>query len=153
MTPEGIEALRKKLDHLRTGLIPELERHLGEAREKGDLSENAEYDAARERLWEAESKKAEIENLLADSFEVQDPTEPTDIVSFGYVIEVRNLTQERTETYRIVGVGEADLEAGKISYASPLAQAFINRRVGETVTVNVPAGTFRYRIEEIRLPK
>lgn len=152
MTSEGIQALQKKLEHLQMELIPELERRLGEAREKGDLSENAEYDAARERLWEAESQKGELEELLANSFEVEDPTEDSDTVRFGYVIEVRNLSKDEVERYRIVGVGEADLEKNKISYASPFAQAFINKKVGETVNVQVPAGTFEYRVEAVRRP-
>lgn len=152
MTEEGYERLRKRVDEISQVLIPELERRLGEAREKGDLSENSEYDAARERLWEAEAQKAELERILADAFPVPLPNEPSDTVAFGYVMQVRKLPDGPLETYHLVGIGEGDVSNGSISFASPFAQAFINRRVGERVRVEVPAGEFEYEIVAVRCP-
>lgn len=152
MTEEGYHRLRKRIDEISQVLIPELERRLGEAREKGDLSENAEYDAARERLWEAETQKAELERILAEAFPVPLPTEPSDTVAFGYVMEVRRLPDGGIEKYHLVGIGEGDVSSGLISFASPFAQAFINRRVGDRVKVEVPAGVFVYEIVAVRCP-
>jgi transcription elongation factor GreA len=152
MTEEGFAALQEKLDEMRNVLLPELERRLGEAREKGDLAENAEYDAARERIWEAEQQKADLEARLADAFPVKPPDEPTDTVSFGYVMEVKKLPDGPVESFHIVGVGEGNFDEGRIAFASAFAQAFINHKVGETVQVVVPAGTFEYRIEAVRPP-
>jgi len=152
MTEAGFGRLQKKLDGIKADLIPELERRLGEAREKGDLSENAEYDAARERLWEAESQKAELEAMIMNSFPVKLPDEPSNTAGFGYVIEVRRLPNGKAERYHIVGVGEADFSNGSISFASPFAQAFINRNVGDRVMVEVPAGRFEYELVAVRCP-
>jgi transcription elongation factor GreA len=152
MTEAGYDRLQKRIDGIRQELIPELERRLGEAREKGDLSENSEYDAARERLWEAERQKAELEAVLANAFPVPLPTEPSDTAAFGYVIDVRKIPEGPVESYHIVGIGESDVSNGLISFASPFAQGFINRRVGERVKVEVPAGVFEYEILAVRCP-
>lgn len=150
VTPQGYARLREKLEYLQHVELPKQEKALGEAREKGDLAENSEFDAAREHVWEVERQIGDLQALISDA-EVQEvPRDPPGEVCFGVTVRVRNLTRGKEECYHIVGVGEGDIERGRISFMSPIGQGLIGKKVGVTFEVQVPAGTFRYEVLEIR---
>lgn len=150
MTVQGAEHLRKELNELKSVSRPKISAAIAEAREHGDLKENAEYHAAREQQSFCEGRIKEIEGKLADS-EVIDVTkiDPTGKVIFGTTVTLFNLDTEETVKYRIVGVDEADVPSGKISVSSPIARALMGKHEGDEVTVNAPAGDIDYEIESI----
>ncbi|WP_082828312.1 transcription elongation factor GreA [Tistrella mobilis] len=146
MTLEGFDRLTAELKHLKTVARPEVINAIAEARAHGDLSENAEYHAARERQSFIEGRIAELEDKLSRS-EVIDPTKLSgDRVKFGATVTVVDEETEEETSYKIVGVDEADLKIGRISVTSPMARALINKAVGETVEVATPKGRRSYEI-------
>ena len=146
MTLEGFDRLTAELKHLKTVARPEVINAIAEARAHGDLSENAEYHAARERQSFIEGRIAELEDKLSRS-EVIDPTRLSgDRVKFGATVTVVDEETEEETSYKIVGVDEADLKIGRISVTSPMARALINKAVGETVEVATPKGRCSYEI-------
>ena len=146
MTLEGFDRLTAELKHLKTVARPEVINAIAEARAHGDLSENAEYHAARERQSFIEGRIAELEDKLSRS-EVIDPTKLAgDRVKFGATVTVVDEETEEETSYKIVGVDEADLKIGRISVTSPMARALINKAVGETVEVATPKGRRSYEI-------
>ena len=146
MTLEGFDRLTAELKHLKTVARPEVINAIAEARAHGDLSENAEYHAARERQSFIEGRIAELEDKLSRS-EVIDPTRLSgDRVKFGATVTVVDEETEEETSYKIVGVDEADLKIGRISVTSPMARALINKAVGETVEVATPKGRRSYEI-------
>jgi len=149
MTAAGLVALEEELKHLKAVERPAIIRAIAEARAHGDLSENAEYHAARERQSFIEGRIAELEEITSAA-EVIDPSTLTgDTVKFGAVI---HLVDEDTETevmYQIVGVHEADIKRARLSISSPLAKALISKRVGDTVSVPAPGGDKSYEILKI----
>jgi transcription elongation factor GreA len=148
ITKRGYKKLQERLDYLQNTELPKQERALGEAREKGDLSENAEYDAAREHVWEVERQISELKTLMMD-LEPSDPPEKPDKVLFGTRVKLMNETRKKEETYEIVGKGENDIMLDRISWASPIAQGLLGSKVGDVVEVNVPAGKMKYKILKI----
>jgi transcription elongation factor GreA len=151
MTVHGAESLRAELNELKSVTRPKISAAIAEAREHGDLKENAEYHAAREQQSFCEGRIKEIEGKLADS-EVIDVTkiEPTGRVIFGTTVTLYNLDTEETVTYRIVGEDEADVPAGMISVISPIARAIMGKYEGDEVVVKAPAGDLEYEIETIK---
>jgi transcription elongation factor GreA len=148
MTPKGVEKLREELARLKEER-PRISREIGIAREHGDLSENAEYHAAKERQGMCEARIKDIEDKLARA-EVIDPTKLAGPkVRFGATVSLLNLDSEEEVTYQIVGAEEADLDQGTISISAPLARALIGREAGDEVTVKLPAGTRRYEITSV----
>jgi transcription elongation factor GreA len=148
MTPKGVEKLREELARLKEER-PKISREIGIAREHGDLSENAEYHAAKERQGMCEARIKDIEDKLARA-EVIDPTKlGGSKVRFGATVSLLNLDSEEEATYQIVGAEEADLDQGTISISAPLARALIGREIGDEVTVKLPAGTRRYEITSV----
>ncbi|MGV0760630.1 transcription elongation factor GreA [Tistrella mobilis] len=146
MTLEGFDRLTAELKHLKTVARPEVINAIAEARAHGDLSENAEYHAARERQSFIEGRIAELEDKLSRS-EVIDPTKLSgDRVKFGATVTVVDEETEEETSYKIVGVDEADLKIGRISVTSPMARALINKAVGEAVEVATPKGRRSYEI-------
>ena len=150
MTVSGAEKLRAELSQLKTIQRPRISIAIAEAREHGDLKENAEYHAAREQQSFCEGRITEIESKLAEA-EIIDVTkiEPSDRVIFGTTVTLYNLDMDESATYQIVGEDEADVSAGKISVISPIARAVMGKPEGDEVTVKAPAGEVQYEIEKV----
>jgi len=151
ITAKGAQRLRQQLKVLKTVDRPRISRAIGEARAHGDLSENAEYHAAREQQSFLEGRIAAIENALSNSQIIDVTTLNHDgKVVFGATIELMNLDNDEEVIYQIVGEIEAEIEKGLISVTSPIARALIGRKEGEVVEVNAPGGVIQYEILEIR---
>ena len=150
MTVAGVETLRAELNELKTVQRPKISKAIAEAREHGDLKENAEYHAAREQQSFCEGRITDIEAKLSES-EIIDISkiEPTGKVIFGTTVTLFNLDTDESVSYQIVGEDEADVAAGKISVVSPIARAIMGKPDGEEVVVKVPAGEVQYEIEKI----
>ena len=150
MTVAGAETLRAELNELKTVQRPKISLAIAEAREHGDLKENAEYHAAREQQSFCEGRITEIEAKLSES-EIIDISkiEPNGKVIFGTTVTLFNLDTDESVSYQIVGEDEADVAAGKISVVSPIARAIMGKPDGEEVVVKVPAGEVQYEIEKI----
>jgi len=150
MTVSGAEKLRAELNELKSVTRPRITAAIAEAREHGDLKENAEYHAAREQQSFCEGRIKEIEGKLADS-EVIDVTkiEPSGRVIFGTTVTLLNLGTEQKVKYQIVGVDEADVPNGKISVSSPIARAVMGKFEGDEIVVKAPAGDVEYEIQAI----
>jgi transcription elongation factor GreA len=148
MTPQGAQKLRDELARLKEER-PKISRDIGVAREHGDLSENAEYHAAKERQGMNEARIKDIEDKLSRA-EIIDPSKLSgDRVKFGASVTLMNIDTEEETVYRIVGADEADLDQGTISVSAPLARALIAKTVGDEVVVKLPAGTRRYEIVSV----
>ena len=150
MTVKGAEALRDELNELKSETRPKITAAIAEAREHGDLKENAEYHAAREQQSFCEGRIKEIEGKLADA-EVIDVTKIESLgrVIFGTTVTLYNLETEESVTYQIVGEDESDVAAGKISVVSPIARAIMGKHEGDEVVVKAPAGDLEYEIESV----
>ena len=150
MTIAGAETLRAELNELKTVQRPKISLAIAEAREHGDLKENAEYHAAREQQSFCEGRITEIEAKLSES-EIIDISkiEPNGKVIFGTTVTLFNLDTDESVSYQIVGEDEADVAVGKISVVSPIARAIMGKPDGEEVVVKVPAGEVQYEIEKI----
>ena len=149
-TQEGLKELRDKLDHLKDVERPRASQAIGEARDKGDLSENAEYHAAREEQGFCEGRIQEIESKLSDSIviDVKDIA-PTGKVIFGVTVTIINCDTDAEVTYKIVGEDEASVKDGKISVTSPIARALVGKEEGDVVTVVTPGGDVEYEIDSV----
>ena len=148
MTPSGAQKLREELVRLKEER-PKISREIGIAREHGDLKENAEYHAAKERQGLVEARIKDIEDKLSRA-EVIDPSKLSgDKVRFGAVVLLTNLDTDEESTYQIVGADEADLKNGTISVSAPIARALIGKSTGDEVVVTLPGGTRRFEIGSI----
>jgi transcription elongation factor GreA len=152
MTLRGAEALRAELRKLKSEARPSVIKAIAEARGHGDLSENAEYHAAREQQGFIEGRIKEIETKLANA-EVIDPAKvpATGKVVFGAVVELEDEADGAHVSYQIVGEDEADIRAGRLSVGSPMARALVGKSEGEVVEVTTPSGTRSYEIVAVRL--
>jgi transcription elongation factor GreA len=152
MTLRGAEALRAELKRLKSEVRPAIIKAIAEARGHGDLSENAEYHAAREQQGFIEGRIKEIEHKLA-SADVIDPARlpNTGKVVFGASVELEDQADGARVTYQVVGEDEADIRAGRISVTSPIARALVGKSEGEVVDVAAPGGTRSYEIVAVRL--
>ncbi len=149
MTPQGYEKLREELKQLKSIERPKISAEIGAARELGDLSENAEYHAAKERQGFIEARIKELE-LKVGLAQVIDPTKLSgDRVVFGATVVLTDLKTDEEVTYKIVGDDEADLKASKISISSPIARALIGRSVGDEAQVRSPKGVHGYEISKV----
>ena len=148
LTEEGLEKLKVELDELKNVRRPEIIQALKEARALGDLSENAEYDAARSNQAECEGRIAELEKMI-DNAEVISDEVKKDKVQVGVTVTIEYVGDDEEETYSIVGSKEVDLANNKISNESPIAQAIMGAKVGETKTVNSPGGSYDVKIKKI----
>ena len=150
MTVEGEESLRNELQHRKSVLRQEITQAIAEAREHGDLKENAEYHAAREQQSFNEGRIQDIEGKLADA-QVIDVAKipPGDKVIFGVTVTLLDVNTDEETRYKIVGEDEADLKAGKISVMSPIARALIGKNVGDAVVVSTPGGDREYEIDNV----
>jgi transcription elongation factor GreA len=151
ITARGAQRLRGQLKELKTVDRPRITKAIAEARAHGDLSENAEYHAAREQQSFLEGRIAAIETALADAQIIDVTSLNTDgAVVFGATIGLMNLANDEEVTYQIVGEMEADIEKMLISITSPIARALIGKEVGDVVEVKAPGGTVEYEILEVR---
>ena len=150
MTTAGARALKGELPHLKTVDRPAIVRAIAEARSHGDISENAEYDAAKERQGFIEARIRDIEAKLANA-QVVDPrtVHAEGRVVFGATVEVEEESGEAA-TWQIVGEDEADIKAGRISFGSPIARALIGKHAGDAVDVQTPGGLKHYEIVDVR---
>jgi transcription elongation factor GreA len=151
MTTGGAARLRAELQELKTVKRPRIIQAIAEARDHGDLKENAEYHAAREQQSFCEGRINEIEGKLADC-EIIDVTQipASGRVIFGATVTLINLASDTEVVYQIVGEDESDVKAGKLSVASPLARAMMGKEVGDEIVVKAPAGDIEYEIGEVR---
>jgi transcription elongation factor GreA len=149
MTGEGYQALDDELKRLKTQERPTVIAAIAEARSHGDLSENAEYHAAKERQGWIEGRIAEIEDRIARAQIIDVSKLSGDQVKFGATVSVVDEDTEESARYQIVGEHEADVRSGKISIASPIARAMIGKEIGEVVEVNTPGGVKAYEILKI----
>ncbi len=150
MTADGLEKLKKELaDAL--AQRPVISAAIAEAREKGDLSENAEYDAAREAQGLLEVKIAKLKNLVANAKVIDESQIGTEKVQIMNRVKVENLSLKRVMEFTIVGETEADFSKGKLASTTPIAQALIGHKVGETVDAKVPSGVMKFKILDISL--
>jgi transcription elongation factor GreA len=144
MTRAGYDKLKAEIDQLNSVEMPKLAQRVAAARSEGDLSENAEYHGARESQGMMQAKINMLADKLARAVIVERPKEASDEVVFGSTIVVKDLKFGDEEEYVLVGAGEEDFDSGRINVASPLAQGFLGRKVGEKVSIDVPAGTLKY---------
>ena len=150
MTVEGAESLREELQQRKSTLRPEITQAIAEAREHGDLKENAEYHAAREQQGFNEGRIQEIEGKLADAQIIDVSKIPAgEKVLFGVTVTLLDTDSDEETRYKIVGEDEADLKSGKISVMSPIARALIGKSVGDVVGVSTPGGEKEYEIDNV----
>jgi transcription elongation factor GreA len=149
VTQETFEKMQAELQHMRAVERPAASRAIAEAREKGDLKENAEYDAAKEAQGMLEAKIKNLESVIANSRIVDTNTIDTSRVSILTRVKITNLATKKTMEYTIVGEKEADLKAGKISATSPIGKGLIGKSVGDIAEVQAPTGILKFRIEDI----
>ena len=150
MTAPGLHRLEEELRHLKSVERPSIIRAIAEARSHGDLSENAEYHAARERQSFIEGRVIELEEIVSAA-EVIDPSSLSgDQVKFGAHVKLVDEETDKEATYQIVGVHEADIKQARLSISSPLAKALIGKKIGDTVSVPAPGGDRAYEILEVQ---
>ncbi|MCF3973055.1 transcription elongation factor GreA [Paracoccus salsus] len=149
MTRGGYQSLERELTELKSRERPAIIRQIAEAREHGDLSENAEYHAAREKQGFIEGRIKELESILSRT-EVIDPARLSGSVKFGATVHLIDEDTEEERTYQIVGEAEADIERGLLNLRSPLARALIGKDEGDSVDVTTPGGQRSYEIIAIR---
>ena len=151
MTLRGAEALRNELKRLKTEDRPRVIKAIAEARSHGDLSENAEYHAAREQQGFIEGRIGEIEAKLSTA-EIIDPSTVTNNgkVIFGATVELEDQDSAKSISYQIVGEDEADIKSGRISITSPIARALVGKSAGDVVDVTAPGGTHSYEVVKVR---
>ena len=151
VSKEAFEKMKEELRHMKSVERPAASRAIAEAREKGDLKENAEYDAAKEHQGILEAKMKLLETQVA-SARVVDPTNiDLSKVSVMTKVTITNMGTKKTVTYQIVGEKEADLKAGKISVGSPIGKGLLGKAKGEIAEVQAPTGIIKFRVEEIAI--
>jgi transcription elongation factor GreA len=151
VTRETLEQLRADLQRMKAVDRPAAARAIAEAREKGDLRENAEYDAAKEAQGILEAKIAALEGQLAQARILDESSVDTSKVSILTKVKLTNLSTKKQVTYQIVSETEADLKAGKISVTSPIGKGLLGKTVGEVAEVSVPAGVMKFKVEDITI--
>lgn len=149
MTQEGYDKKMEELKYLESVERPDVVRAIQEAREKGDLSENAEYDAAKERQGMLEAKIAELKSLVATARIIDQTKLQTEEVALLNKVTIKNLKNNASMTYTIVSETEANLKEGKISITTPIAKGLLGHKVGDIVEVQAPVGKMQFEIVEI----
>ncbi len=151
LTEEGLDKLRKELEHLKTVERPAISRMIAEARDKGDLSENAEYDAAKEAQGMLEMRIVKLEDLIASARIIDESKIDTTQVQILNKVKLKNLKTNAVVEYTLVAESEANLKENKLSIATPIAKALIGKKVGDVVDVQVPSGLIKFEILSISL--
>lgn len=148
-TAEGLKKLRDELDHLKSVERPKASQAIADARDKGDLSENAEYDAAKEAQGLLEMKISKMEEVMANARLIDESQLDTSKVLVLSTVKIKNLNNGMEMKYTLVAESEADLRAGKISVSSPIGKGLLGKKVGDTAEIQVPNGTLKLEVLEI----
>ena len=151
VTAETFERLKDELQHMKGIDRPAASSAIAEAREKGDLKENAEYDAAKEAQGMLEAKIKQLEGIIANARILDESTIDTSKVSILTKVTLTNMNTKKQVTYKIVSENEANLKDGKISVTSPIGNSLLGKVIGDVVEVTVPAGLLKFRVEKIEL--
>ena len=151
VTKETFDRLREELHHMKAIDRPASSRAIAEAREKGDLKENAEYDAAKEAQGMLEAKIKQLEGAIANAKIVDTSSIDTSKVTILTKVTITNMATKKTVTYQIVGEKEADLKLGKISAGSPIGKGLMGKVIGEVAEIQAPNGVLKFRVEEITI--
>jgi transcription elongation factor GreA len=149
LTEEGLQKLKNELEHLTNVERPSISRQIAEARDKGDLSENAEYDAAKDAQGMLEARIARLEDIIANSRIIDESRIDTSKVQILNKVKIKNLKTNAVMEYVLVSEQEANLKEGKISVSTPIAKGLIGKKIGDVVEVNVPSGKMSFEIMEI----
>ena len=149
-TRTGYDKLKAELDNLQHVELPKILQRVANARAEGDLTENAEYDGARESMRMMEAKIATLQDRLARTMILDPSQSPRDSIAFGTTVVVKDLDFGDTEEFTLVGAGEEDYDVGKILITSPLAQGLVGKKIGDRVEIAVPQGMLKFEILEIR---
>ncbi len=148
-TKEGLEKLKEELQYLKTTGRTNISKAIAEARDKGDLSENAEYDAAKEAQGLHEAKISQMQEAVANARLLDESKLDASKVLALSIVKIKNLNNNMTMSYQLVSESEADMKSGKISVASPIAKGLLGKKVGETAEITVPSGSIKFEIIEI----
>jgi len=151
MTEEGLDNLKKELEQLTLVERPAISQQIAEARDKGDLSENAEYDAAKEAQGLLEMRIARMEDILANARIIDESKIDTSHVQILNKVKIKNIKNSQQVEYMLVSESEADIKNGKISVATPIAKGLLGKEVGDVVEIKVPSGVMSFEIMEISL--
>ncbi len=151
VTKETFEKMREELQHMKGILRPAASKAIGEAREKGDLKENAEYDAAKEAQGMLEAKIKQLEGVISNSKIVDPSSIDTSKVAVLTKVTITNIATKKSVTYQIVGEKEADLKAGKISATSPIGKGLLGKAKGEIAEIQAPTGIIKFKVENISI--
>ncbi len=151
VTKETLEQMKAELQHMKGVDRPAASKAIAEAREKGDLKENAEYDAAKEAQGMLEAKIAQLEGQIATARIIDESTIDTSKVSILTKVRVINLNTKKEVTYQIVSEKEADLKVGKISVTSPIGKGLLGKQIGDVAEVTAPAGVIKFKVEDISI--
>ena len=151
MTEEGLANLKKELEQLTLIERPAISQQIAEARDKGDLSENAEYDAAKEAQGLLEMRIARMEDMVAKARIIDESKIDTSHVQILNKVKIKNIKNSQQVEYMLVSESEADIKSGKISVATPIAKGLLGKEVGDVVEIKVPSGVMSFEIMEISL--
>lgn len=152
MSREGYEKKKAELDRMKNVEMIELAKRIATARAHGDLSENAEYHAAREDQGMLQAKIDELERTLARAYIVDRSSLPSDAIVFGACVKVKDLDLNEEEVFHLVGPGEEDYSSNKILTTSPVGQGLLGKKIGDVAEIPVPAGKLRFQVIEISFP-
>ena len=151
LTEAGLQKLKDELDHLRSVERPAISAAIAEARDKGDLSENAEYDAAKEAQGMLEMRIAKLEDTVANARVIDESRIDTNTGQILNRVKMKNMTTGKVVEYTLVSENEANLKEGKLAIGTPIAQALLGKKKGEEVDVKVPSGMLRFEILDISI--
>jgi transcription elongation factor GreA len=151
MTEEGYNKLLAEINYLEAVRRPEISAQIAEARDKGDLSENAEYDAAKDAQGIMEAKLSQLKKLLANARLIDESQVTTESVQILNKVKIRNTKNNAVMSYTLVSDSEANLKEGKISVSTPIAQGLMGKKVGDKVDINVPSGVMSFEIMDISI--
>lgn len=149
ITEEGLAKLKKELEHLTSVERPAISKQIAEARDKGDLSENAEYDAAKEAQGLLEMKIAKLEDMVANARIIDESKIDNSQVQILNRVKIKNMKNNQQVEYTLVSESESDIKSGKISVATPIAKGLLGKKVGDVVDIRVPSGLMSFEIMEI----
>ena len=145
-TPEGLENLKKEIKHLETVERPKISQQIAEARDKGDLSENAEYDAAKEAQGMLEARISKLKNTFANARLIDDSEIDNSKVFILSTVKIKNIKNNMQLSYTLVAENEADIKSGKISVDSPIGKGLLGKKVGQVADITTPAGIMKFEI-------
>src|ERR1035437_1910185 len=149
-TAEGLKKLQEELNQLKTTERASISKQIAEARDKGDLSENAEYDAAKDAQGMLELKISKMEEMMSNARLIDESKLDNTKALILSIVKMKNVKTNQVVTYTLVSESEADLKAGKISVTSPIGKGLLGKATGDTVNINVPSGTLQFKILEIK---